>query len=652
MFRLRPAVFSSPPSSPTPGPSPFPPPLPLSDTHIPPRSAQADTRFQYKSRPLLPVTIQPSPVPVGIQQGSARLPSAPHHPTNTPPTPASTSVSTNTHTHAAFQYSSRPLNPIVIPVRAHVPPQPHGSLAGPGVPAASGNALQRSPHNARDRIRDRACREPLPTGHADEDTDENTGASTVDITALSLGAGLRAMWDEQMGRTLSGPGAPPSPPRLSRRAKGKWKATERSPPPSPTSPTTELTLIRFPSTTTRATADERGDWDTGDDTKRREWTDAPVADVLPVLRPTGPPRLHRSLRNNPTPVDGALIRKTSEAAPITDHGVSSSLDVENEIERAQDAENKTGDIQKQKQTRQDAHREERGLLTRTCIDAMFSHLEPHLRPDYPKRLAHPRLSQEEIDVMFSHLPVGLRPYYVALEKVPPPLKKGLIDLGKSDKGPMTRSKSRRVAQFGVTNGASEVPKEEKKVVGRSKQGMKRKRAAGVADSEIKATATAPTSGKGKEREPARTKSGEKVTIGAVKTKAQTQGDTSKAPVDIDSPRPTKRVKLTDSREKLVIRLPPRAQAALRVREPPNASAGGKASLNENEGKAIQENDRDSDNEEIAAALTTSVKSNNGGDVSKATNDKIDKDTSTTANSNVHPGEFISTKIKGRRARKG
>ncbi|KAF9493467.1 hypothetical protein BDN71DRAFT_1450300 [Pleurotus eryngii] len=151
------------------------------------------------------------------------------------------------------------------------------------------------------------------------------------------------------------------------------------------------------------------------------------------------------------------------------------------------------------------------------IDAMFSHLEPHPRPDYPKCLTDPPpLSQEDINAMFPNLPAGLRPYYVALGNLPPPLKKGLFDLGKSDKGPGTRSKSRRIAQFGVTNGATELLKEEEKVVGRSKRAMKRKRAAGVDNSEINATATAPTSGKGKEKNPARTKSGEKVTNGTVK----------------------------------------------------------------------------------------------------------------------------------------
>ncbi|KAG9223616.1 hypothetical protein CCMSSC00406_0009247 [Pleurotus cornucopiae] len=538
MFQLRPAVFGSPPSSPTPSPSASPLSSPRSHTHI--------------------------PVPVGIQQGSARLPSAPHHPTNTPPTPASTSISTNTHTNAAFQYSSRLLNPIAIPVHVQVPPQPHASLAGPGVPAASGNVLQRCPHNSRDSIHDRACREPLPTGHADEDTDENTDASTVNSTALSLGAGLRAMWDGQMGRTLSGPGAPPSPPRLSRRAKGKWKATERSPPPSPTSPTTELTLVHSPSTTTTATADEGGDWDTGDDVKHRDGMNAANAHLLPLLSPIGPPRLRRSLHNHPAPVDEALIRKASAGALIADQVISAISDPENEIEK--DIETKTDDTQKQKKTRQDAYREERGLLTRAHMDAMFSHLAPHLRPDYPKCLADPpRLSQEEIDAMFPNLPVGLRPYYVALGNVPPPLKKGLFDLGESDKGPTTRSKSRRIAQ--VTNRATKVPKEGGKVVGRSKQGMKRKRAAGVDNSEVKATATAPRSGKRQAKKAAKTKSAEKDNNGAVKAKAEMNGGASDATADINSRRAAKRVRLTVSRTpakaqaqaSLVIRLPPRLE---------------------------------------------------------------------------------------------
>ncbi|KAF4594345.1 hypothetical protein EYR40_009148 [Pleurotus pulmonarius] len=473
--------------------------------------------------------------------------------------------------------------------------------------------LQRSPPSVRTRIHDRARQCASATGCTDSDADEDTRTGTGDGTALSVGAGLqelREMWAEQVGRTLAGPGVPPSPPRLSRRAKGKWKEGEPSPPPSPTDPAADMLLRRFCTLTTSGTVDKDEDQDARDD---------------------------------------------------------GETDDENDAEKCE-------------QARQEAYREENGVLTRAQLDTMVPRLPPHLGLENPEALAAPpHVSQKDIDAAFQSLTAGLKAYYGALEHDPRPLEKESSDFGGNDKGPMTRSKSRRHTNIGATDGATEVPKEGKKEVGRSKQGTKRKRTADVDKGVATAAASATTGGKGKAKKPTKTKSAQKDTNAAAKTNAKTHQDTSKAPADTDSPRPTKRVRLTVPRTpakarvqaKLVIRLPPRTRAELRARDTASTSAI-KRSLNENEneGEAIQETDKDGENGELHAGfevpcqaltfgladessgpLAASAKSNNGGDVSKATSDKNDEDISTATRSDINQGESISGQGKWRRTRK-
>lgn len=483
-----------------------------------------------------------------------------------------------------LQHSSTPLNPFAVPVHVQLPAQPQANLAGPGIPPTNGNVLQRSPPNARTRFHVQARRGVSATRCTDADADEDTRTSAGNSTAMSLGAGLREMWAKQTGKTLSGPGVPPSPPRLSRRAKGKWKPTERSPPPSPTGPAADLILGRFCTLITIVTANKEGD-----------------------------------------------------------QGVRNDAETDDEI-----------DAKKRKQARQDACGEENGLLTRAQLDIMVPRLRPHLGSDYPKGLADPpNFSQKDIDAPFPSMIVGLKPFYGALGHDPQPLDKESSDFGGNDKGPMTRSKSRRHAHFGVTDGATEVPKERKEM-GRSKQGTKRKRTADD-DSVATATPTATTGEKGKTRKAAKTKLGEKVTDGAVKTNAKTHEDAPESSAEMDSPRAAKRVGLTVPRtpakaqaQAKAIRLPPHTRAERRARDSTTTSPI-KLSLNENEGEAVQETDKDEKDsefcvkfeaprkaltfgiaEESAGPLSTSVKSNDGGDVSKATSDKKDEDTSTAA----------------------
>ncbi|KAF4594358.1 hypothetical protein EYR40_009162 [Pleurotus pulmonarius] len=128
-FRLRPATFSSPPSSPIPSasrsPSPTTSPPPSPHTPIAPRLTPADAVFQYSSRPLVPITI---PVPqVDYSRPSSPVPS---------PALLSSDSGTNAHASVAFQYSSRPLEPICIPVLAHVKAEAGASLSEP--PASPG----------------------------------------------------------------------------------------------------------------------------------------------------------------------------------------------------------------------------------------------------------------------------------------------------------------------------------------------------------------------------------------------------------------------------------------------------------------------------------------------------------------------------------
>ncbi|KAF4570162.1 hypothetical protein EYR36_009968 [Pleurotus pulmonarius] len=594
MFRLRPAVFTPPPS-----PAPSPPPRPR--LHIPlySQSTQADEELQYSTRELVAIALHPNAVPAPCEQQGASVLTAPRPPT-TQPMLALTTAPTNTHTHASFQHTSTAQNPIAV----------HPTLSGPGVPPANDTMLQRSPPSVRTRIHDRARQCASATGCTDRDADEDTRTGTGDGTALSVGAGLREMremWAEQEGRTLAGPGVPPSPPRLSRRAKGKWRETERSPPPSPTGPAADMLLRRF---CTLATIDKEGDQDTRDD---------------------------------------------------------GETDDEN-------------DAKKRKKVRQEAYREENGLLTRAQLDAMVPHLPPHLGLENPEALAAPpHLSQKDIDAAFQSLTAGLKAYYGALEHDPRPLEKESSDFGGNDKGPMTRSKSRRYANIGATDGATEVQKEEKKEVGRSKQGTKRKRTADDDKGVATTAATATTSGRGKAKKPTKTKSAETDTNGATKTNAKTHQDASEAPEDTDSPRPTKRARLTVPRTpakarvqaKLVIRLPPRTRAELRARDTASTSAI-KRSLNENEneGEAIQETDKDGENGELHAGfevpcqeltfgladessgpLAASAKSNNDGDVSKVTSDKNDENISTATRSDINQGESISAQGKWRRTRK-
>ncbi|KAF4594356.1 hypothetical protein EYR40_009160 [Pleurotus pulmonarius] len=450
-----------------------------------PQSTQADEGFQYGSRALVPITIQSIAVPTPSEQQGMSLLTAPRPPTTQPmlaPTPAP-----NMQTPASFQHTRTAQNPIAVHDHVRAPVETHPSLAGPGVPPANSTALQRSPPSGRTRLDDRARQCASATGCTDADADEETRTGTGEGTALGLGAGLREMWAEQAGRTLVGPGVPPSPPRLSHRAKGKWRETERSP--------------------------------------------------------------RHDLRQ---------------------------------------------------------------------------------------------------------------------------LNKESSDFGGNDKGPMTRSKSRRHVNIGAMGGAIEVPKE-KKEVGRSKQGTKRKRTADDDKGVATAAATATTSGKGKARKPTKTKSAEKDTNGAAKTTANMPQDASEAPEDTDSPRPAKRARLTVPRTpakarvqaKLVICLPPRTRAEHIA----NASAI-KLTVSENDRGAVEETDKEGGNGELHAGfevpcqaltfgladessgpLETSARTNNGDDMSKATSDKNDEDISTATRSDINPGDSISTQRRGRQTRK-
>lgn len=501
----------------------------------------------------MPITILSIAVPTPSEQQGTSLLTAPRPPTTQPmlaPTPAP-----NMQTPVSFQHTRTAQNPIAVHHHVRAPVETHPSLAGPGVPPANSTTLQRSPPSVRTRLHDRAGQCASATGctDADADADEETRTGTGESTALGLGAGLREMWAEQAGRTLVGPGVPPSPPRLSRRAKGKRRETERSPPPSHTGPATDMLLGRFCMLTTMVTVNKDGD---------------------------------------------------------------------------QGARGEAG--------------------------------------------------TDDIDAPFASLAVGLKPYYDALGHDPRQLNEESSDFRGNDKGPTTRSRSRSHGNIGVTVGATEVPKEEKEA-GRSKQGTKRKRTADDDKSVAIAAATATTSRKGKARKSTKTKSAEKDTNGAAKTNAKTYQGASEAPADTDSPRPAKRARLTVPRTpakarvqaKLVIRLPPRTRAELRARDTASTSAI-KRSLNENEneGEAIQETDKDGENGELHAGfevpcqaltfgladessgpLAASAKSNNDGDVSKATSDKNDEDASMAAHSDINPGESISTQRQGRLTRK-
>ncbi|KAF4570179.1 hypothetical protein EYR36_009986 [Pleurotus pulmonarius] len=140
-FRLRPATFSSPPSSPSPSASRCPSlttsPPPSPHTHIAPRLTPADAVFQYSSRPLIPIT---TPVTQVDYSGSSSPAAS--------PVLLSTDTHTNAHASAAFQYSSRPLEPICIPVLAPVKAEAGPSVSeGPASPslAGSGAPPQASP---------------------------------------------------------------------------------------------------------------------------------------------------------------------------------------------------------------------------------------------------------------------------------------------------------------------------------------------------------------------------------------------------------------------------------------------------------------------------------------------------------------------------
>ncbi|KAF4570175.1 hypothetical protein EYR36_009982 [Pleurotus pulmonarius] len=484
MFRLRPAIFTPPPS-----PHTSPPPSSRSHSTLALQYTQADLGFQYSNTALVPNNIHPNNVPTSSEQQGASLRTAPY-PATTQPMLGSTPAHTDTQTPASFQHTSTAQNPLAVHHHVRAPVQTHPSLAGPGVPPANSTTLQRSPPSVRTRLHDRAGQCASATGctDADADADEETRTGTGEGTALGLGGGLREMWAEQAGRTLVGPGVPPSPPRLSHRAKGKWRETERSP--------------------------------------------------------------RHDLRQ---------------------------------------------------------------------------------------------------------------------------LNKESSDFGGNDKGPTTRSKSRRYANVGATDGATEVPKEAKKEVGRSKQGTKRKRTADDDKGVATAAATATTSGKGKARKPTKTKSAEKDTNGAAKTTANMPQDASEAPEDTDSPRPAKRARLTVPRTpakarvqtKLVIRLPPRTRAEHIV----NASAI-KLTVNENDGGAIEETDKEGGNGELHAgfeipcqaltfgladesfgSLETSARTNNGDDMSKATSDKNDEDIPIATRSDINPDDSISAQRRCRRTRK-